>query len=103
MVGLFTDVWPGFTPALHRTTNACGTVLYDATQRGERDVLADMIGAELLAAGETVAVAEATTGGLVGAALQGVPRASRFFNGSMTIYSGVAARQVPCLWLLSFK
>jgi nicotinamide-nucleotide amidase len=43
---------------------------------------------------QTVAVVEATSGGLVGAALQAVPGASRFYLGSAGIYSGPAAQAI---------
>ena len=64
------------------------------TESGTLAALADQVGAHLLAQGETVAVAEATSGGLVSAALQGVPRASRFYQASITIYSAVAGREL---------
>jgi len=43
----------------------------------------------------TIAVLDATTGGLIQAMLQAVPRSSRFFLGGMTIYSRQAALQLP--------
>lgn len=43
-------------------------------------------------AGQTVASVEATSGGFLSAALQSVPRASRFFTGGVCIYSAVASK-----------
>jgi nicotinamide-nucleotide amidase len=47
-------------------------------------------GAHLKARGETVAVSESSTGGLVSAALLAVPGASAFFRGGAVVYTGAA-------------
>jgi len=52
--------------------------------------LADAIGAKLIARREKVAVAEATAGGLVSAALLSVAGASTFYLGGAVIYTSVA-------------
>jgi PncC family amidohydrolase len=49
-------------------------------------------GALLKARGETVAVAESSTGGLISAALLSVPGASAYFVGGGVIYTGPARR-----------
>ncbi len=49
--------------------------------------LAERIGARLKARGETVAVFESSTGGLVSAALLSVPGASAYFLGGGVIYT----------------
>ncbi|MDX1431676.1 MAG: CinA family protein [Gammaproteobacteria bacterium] len=48
------------------------------------------LGALLTARGETVAVSESSTGGLVSAALLSVPGASAFFLGASVVYTGAA-------------
>lgn len=49
--------------------------------------LAEEIGARLLARGETVAISESSSGGLISAALLAVPGASRFYRGAGIIYT----------------
>ncbi len=49
--------------------------------------LAAQLHARLQAAGQTVAVAESLTGGLVAAALTGTPGASATFRGGLTVYA----------------
>jgi PncC family amidohydrolase len=49
--------------------------------------LAEEIGAKLKARGETVAVSESSTGGLVSAALLSVPGASAYFLGGAVVYT----------------
>ncbi len=49
--------------------------------------LAEQVGARLKARGETVAVFESSTGGLVSAALLSVPGASAYFLGGGVIYT----------------
>jgi len=53
----------------------------------EQKSLANEIGALLTARGETVAVGEGTTGGLIAAALLWVPGASRYFAGGAVLYT----------------
>ncbi|HEY9219396.1 MAG TPA: CinA family protein, partial [Phenylobacterium sp.] len=52
--------------------------------------LAEAIGAELKARGETVAVAESSSGGLISAALLGVPGASKYYIAGAVVYTGKA-------------
>lgn len=56
------------------------------------EALAVRVAARLAARGETVVVAESSTGGLVSAALLAVPGASAYFLGGAVVYTG-AARQ----------
>jgi len=62
----------------------------------ERDddlvTLAERIAARLKARGDTVAVAESSTGGLISAALLAVPGASAFFLGGAVVYTRQARR-----------
>ena len=51
---------------------------------------AGLVGAELVARGETVAVAESSAGGLVSAALLAVPGASAYFMGGAVTYTATA-------------
>ena len=44
---------------------------------------------------ETIAVFEATTGGLVNAALQSVPGASRYYHGGVTVYGRIGYKLYP--------
>ena len=52
--------------------------------------IAAELGAELKARKQTVAVAESSSGGLVSAALLGVPGASAYFLGGAVVYTGKA-------------
>ncbi len=52
--------------------------------------LAERIGARLKARGETIAIAESSTGGLVSAALLSVSGASAYFRGGSVIYTHYA-------------
>jgi len=49
--------------------------------------LAEDVGAKLLTRGETVAISESSSGGLISAALLAVPGASRFYRGAGIIYT----------------
>ena len=51
---------------------------------------AGRIGARLKARGETIAIAESSTGGLISAALLALPGASAYFVGGSVIYTGAA-------------
>jgi len=53
----------------------------------EQQALAREIGATLTDRGQTIAVAEATAGGLISAALLWVPGASRYYAGGAVIYT----------------
>ena len=52
--------------------------------------LAEAIGARLKARGETIAIAESSTGGLISAALLSVGGASVYFRGGSVIYTAYA-------------
>ncbi len=52
--------------------------------------LAERLGALLKARGETVAVSESSSGGLVAASLLAVPGASAYFKGGAVVYTGDA-------------
>ncbi|ARQ68152.1 CinA family protein [Streptomyces marincola] len=65
-----------------------------AEQRSAEPPLAAQVLGLLVGRGETVAVAESLTGGLVAAALTGVPGASRAFLGSVTAYATDVKREV---------
>ncbi|MGZ3404105.1 MAG: CinA family protein [Phenylobacterium sp.] len=54
------------------------------------DELAAVLGERLKARGETVAVAESSSGGLISAALLGVPGASKYYLGGAVVYTGKA-------------
>ena len=54
------------------------------------DALAAALGEKLKARGETVAVAESSSGGLISAALLGVPGASKYYLGGAVVYTGKA-------------
>jgi PncC family amidohydrolase len=56
----------------------------------EQQALAAEIAALLTARGETIAVAETTTGGLISAALLSVPGASRYYLGGGVVYTRAA-------------
>jgi PncC family amidohydrolase len=56
--------------------------------------LADKIAARLKARGETIAVAESSTGGLISAALLAVPGASAYFLGGAVVYTRKARRSL---------
>src|SRR5690242_21792804 len=49
--------------------------------------LADKLGARLKARGDTIAIAESSTGGLISAALLSVAGASAYFRGGSVIYT----------------
>ncbi len=52
--------------------------------------LAETLGARLKARGETIAIAESSTGGLISAALLSVAGASAYFRGGSVIYTAYA-------------
>jgi PncC family amidohydrolase len=56
----------------------------------ELEALAAEVGERLKARGETVAVAESSSGGLISAALLSVPGASKYFLGGAVVYTAKA-------------
>jgi nicotinamide-nucleotide amidase len=56
----------------------------------ELDALAAELGERLKALEQTVAVAESSSGGLISAALLGVPGASKYYLGGAVVYTGKA-------------
>ena len=72
----------------------------------EQEALAQEIAALLTARGETVAVAESTTGGLISAALLWVPGASRYYGGggvTYTLNSRTALAGVPAEYYANYR
>lgn len=59
--------------------------------------LAEKIAARLKARGETVAVAESSTGGLISVALLAVPGASAYFLGGAVVYTRQARRSLVAI------
>src|SRR5512145_1722990 len=59
--------------------------------------LAEKIAARLRARGETIAVAESSTGGLISAALLAVPGASAYFLGGAVVYTRQARRSLMAI------
>ena len=53
---------------------------------------AEQIGAALKSRGETIAISESSSGGLISAALLAVPGASTFYRGAGVIYTPQAFR-----------
>jgi len=77
----------GLAIGLHgRNTEEIGMALGDLTERAER------IAVLLEQRGETIAVAESSTGGLISAALLGVAGASSYFLGGAVVYTQTARR-----------
>jgi nicotinamide-nucleotide amidase len=56
--------------------------------------LAEALAAKLKARGETLAVAESSSGGLISAALLAVPGASAYFLGGAVVYTGKARHRL---------
>ena len=56
----------------------------------ELDTLATELGERLKARGETIAIAESSSGGLISAALLSLPGASKYFLGGAVVYTGKA-------------
>lgn len=54
------------------------------------EALAAELGERLMARGQTVAVAESSSGGLISAALLSVPGASKYYLGGAVVYTGKA-------------
>lgn len=78
-----------------------GTILEDTiamhgTLMGRMSDIAATVGEKLAKRHQRVATIEATTGGLIGASLLSVPGSSRYFVGSMCIYSTRAAKGLVC-------
>jgi PncC family amidohydrolase len=63
----------------------------------ELETTAAGLGERLKARGETIAVAESSSGGLISAALLSVPGASRYFLGGAVVYTGKARMQLMAL------
>ncbi|MBT6274484.1 MAG: CinA family protein [Chromatiales bacterium] len=56
--------------------------------------MASAVAKQLSDAGQTVAVAESSTGGLLAAALLAMPGASRYFMGGIVMYTSASRRQL---------
>ncbi len=76
--------------ALERTEaeirNLLGDVVYGI---GDRE-LEEVVGALLVQRGQTLAVAESCTGGLIGAKITNVPGSSRYFERGVVVYSNAS-------------
>ncbi|HVL64893.1 MAG TPA: nicotinamide-nucleotide amidohydrolase family protein, partial [Actinomycetota bacterium] len=68
--------------------------LGEAAVRGEGSSLAQIVGDHLRARGETVAVAESLTGGMIAAELTESEGASGFFKGAAVVYTAEAKQEV---------
>ena len=60
----------------------------------ELEEMAAAIGERLKGRGETIAVAESSSGGLISAALLSVPGASKYYLGGAVVYTGKARMQL---------
>ncbi|HSV04004.1 MAG TPA: CinA family protein [Phenylobacterium sp.] len=60
----------------------------------ELEQMAAALGERLKARGETIAVAESSSGGLISAALLSVPGASKYYLGGAVVYTGKARMQL---------
>jgi PncC family amidohydrolase len=60
------------------------------TSVDQLEALAAELGERLMARGQTVAVAESSSGGLISAALLSVPGASKYYLGGAVVYTGKA-------------
>ena len=60
--------------------------------------LAEKIAALLKQRGETIAVSESSTGGLISAALLAVPGASAYYVGGAVVYTFAAKDGLPADW-----
>lgn len=72
--------------------------LGDDVYGADQDSLASVVGAALTVAGQTLAVAESCTAGLLAAAVTAIPGASGWFRGGLTVYADdlkVALAGVP--------
>ncbi len=67
--------------------SACAQALGDAVFGYDDDTLAAVVGRRLREHGQTVAVAESLTGGLLGAALSELPGSSATFRGGLVVYA----------------
>jgi nicotinamide-nucleotide amidase len=56
----------------------------------DEETLASVVGAILLAAGQTLSTAESCTGGMIGALLTDVPGSSRYYHGGVVAYANNA-------------
>lgn len=55
--------------------------------------IAAKVGQRLMERGETIAVAESSSGGLISAALLSVPGASKYYKGGGVVYTAIAREQ----------
>jgi nicotinamide-nucleotide amidase len=76
--------------AERRVEEALGAAIYGR----DRETLAGVVGAALVARGLTLAVAESFTAGGLGAAVASVPGSSRYFLGGVTAYANRAKQEL---------
>src|SRR6185312_13191449 len=71
-------------------THAAGRQEKGESRVSDLDALAAALAEKLKTRGETVAVAESSSGGLISAALLAVPGASKYYLGGAVVYTGKA-------------
>lgn len=82
-------------PGAPEFRNTVVTLLGQGVYSLERDrTLEEVVGCELRSRGLVAATAESCTGGLVSAALTGVPGASQWFAGGVSVYSNVSKTRI---------
>ena len=78
---------PGDPGVLEPLVAACADALGDAVWGYDDETLPLVVGRRLRERGQTVAVAESVTGGLLGAALSELPGSSATFRGGLLVYA----------------
>lgn len=84
----------GQADALNRATAAVRTALGEWIYAEADTTMEQVVAAQLTGAGQTMAVAESCTGGLLGQRLTDLPGSSRFFRGGVIAYHNDAKRDL---------